>query len=113
MKFIFPRSSSGRNHHRRTPSTSSASGFPTGGSQVGGRGVEEETWGLEYHHVATPSRKYSRQSSYTSPASIVDLERPQTLEIPLTPRTPLRSSLRKNSSYTNRYAMGGGGSSGK
>ena len=83
---------------------------------MGYRGVEDDTsWGLEYHSVAaTPSRKYSRQGSYTtSPASIADLERPQTLEIPLTPRTPLRSSLRKNSGYSNRYTMGGGGSSGK
>ena len=28
-----------------------------------------------------------------------EVERPQTLEIPLTPRTPMRSSLKKNSSY--------------
>ena len=41
-----------------------------------------------------------------------DLERPQTLELPLTPRTPLRSSLRKNSASYNRYAMGGGSSGG-
>ena len=81
---------------------------------MGYRGVEDDSWGLEYHSVATPSRKYSRQGSYTtSPASLADLERPQTLEIPLTPRTPLRSSLRKNSGYSNRYTMGGGGSSGK
>ena len=86
---------------------------------MGYRGPEEDNLGYvpsgphsDYHHVATPTRKYSRQnSSYTSPVSLVDLERPQTLEIPLTPRTPLRSSLRKNSSYSNRYAMGGGGGS--
>ena len=28
-----------------------------------------------------------------------EVERPQTLELPLTPRTPMRSSLKKNSSY--------------
>ena len=42
----------------------------------------------------------------------MDLERPQTLELPLTPRTPLRSSLRKNSASYNRYHMGGGSSGG-
>ena len=124
FKPIFFRSSSSRNHHRRTPSNSSTSAFPPG--SVHNPGYEEHNLGYvvpgggvvvphsDYHHVAaTPTRKYSRQnSSYTSPVSLVDLERPQTLEIPLTPRTPLRSSLRKNSSYSNRYAMGGGGSSG-
>ena len=50
-------------------------------------------------------RKFSRQSSYTSPTSL-DLERPQTLELPMTPRTPLRSSLRKNSASAYRYVGG-------
>lgn len=37
-------------------------------------------------------RRLSRQGSYGH-----DVERPQTLELPLTPRTPLRSSLKKAS----------------
>ena len=92
-----------------------ASGVPHGGN--GGYPVNED---LTQWHPTTPGgttiadypRKYSRQSSYNSPTSM-DLERPQTLELPMTPRTPLRSSLRKNYSYSNhRYGAGGGSSGG-
>lgn len=61
--------------------------------------------------TAAPSRRLSRQGSYTSPASL-DLERPQTLELPLTPRTNIRSSLRKNSTYSTGGGRYGGSSGG-
>ena len=97
--------SSGRSHHRRTPSNSSNT--PTYRNTQHPDAAPEEHWNTSDHHYP---RKFSRQSSYTSPMQ--DLERPQTLELPLTPRTPLRSSLRKNSASYNRYAMGGGSSGG-
>ena len=87
---------SGSSGHRRTASNSSAHRF--GG---GGYGVQ-----------AAP-RKLSRQNSYTGsagqpqqpppPTSQPEMERPQTLELPLTPRTPARSSLKKTSSYSSPY----------
>ena len=43
-------------------------------------------------------RRISRQSSYTGMPA--EMERPQTLELPLTPRTPMRSSL-KNMAYSS------------
>ena len=115
------RSSTGKSHHRRTPSNSSATtGYPPGGSR-GVNSLPPDPSAVEGTDLWTPAsgthdgghypRKYSRQSSYTAPTSL-DLERPQTLELPMTPRTPLRSSLRKNSSYTHRYNVGGGSSGG-
>lgn len=55
-------------------------------------------------------RRISRQSSYTGmPAP--EVERPQTLELPLTPRTPMRSSLKTYATHsggaTTRGSSGG------
>ena len=57
-------------------------------------------------------RRISRQSSYTGMP--VEMERPQTLELPLTPRTPMRSSLKNMAAYgshpggaTTRGSSGG------
>ncbi len=113
----------GGGHHRRTPSNSSTSGYyRTTPSEVA-TSEDYSSWGppasSDYTSPSsatiTPVRRISRQNSYNAPTSTTtDLERPQTLELPLTPRTPLRSSLRKNSSYTatNRYPVVGGSSGG-
>ena len=45
------------------------------------------------------SPHYHPQQQVILGINTVEVERPQTLEIPLTPRTPMRSSLKKNSSY--------------
>ena len=100
--------------HRRTSSNSSNSTFtPAPPVEYAVNQEDLIQWGPGSISAGPEySRKYSRQSSYNSPTSL-DLERPQTLELPMTPRTPLRSSLRKNSNYSNhRYANMGGGSSG-
>ncbi len=116
--------------HRRTPSNSSTSAsyqFPRRGSQ------DDEYWinpppvppqivgsASEYDTTGMRVRRLSRQSSYTGvvPGAAMEVERPQTLELPLTPRTPMRSSLR-NANYSNisgagpsRSAQGGSSSNG-
>jgi len=48
-----------------------------------------------------PPRRLSRQGSFCN-------ERPQTLELPLTPRTPLRSSLRMGHGRASPWSSGGG-----
>ena len=48
------------------------------------------------YYPQQPVRRLSRQNSYTSQPN-PEVERPQTLELPLTPRTPVRSSLKKTS----------------
>jgi len=71
--------------HRRTPSGSST----TFQYDVDRSGPSSS----EYSERPPPlaPRRLSRQGSYSN-----EVERPQTLEIPLTPRTPLRSSLKKS-----------------
>lgn len=71
--------------HRRTPSGSSQT-FPYDMERSGPSSSE-------YSERPPPlaPRRLSRQGSYNN-----EVERPQTLEIPLTPRTPLRSSLKKS-----------------
>ena len=113
--------SSGRSFgHRRTPSGSSAAyrlvgGNPTSNSQEGNDGDMDYYSGLGGspsdcsigQAPLTPSSRRSRShhsQHYQSQQPITmgigpEVERPQTLEIPLTPRTPMRSSLKKNSSY--------------
>lgn len=102
---------SASSHHRRSSSNSSNTAFNYNNSDVwstpaAAMGAPSPGSGNNADHYSS-SRKFSRQSSHTSPTSM-DLERPQTLELPMTPRTPLRSSLRKNSTYS-RYVPGGGG----
>ena len=110
--------------HRRTPSNSSATaGYPY--SATSRRGShEDEYWvnpatvqvSADYDSTGMRVRRLSRQSSYTG-APAVEVERPQTLELPLTPRTPMRSSL-KNVSYVShsggqsRGVQGGSSSNG-
>ena len=62
--------------------------------------------GYEGASSVTPSKKrLSRQNSYGS-ATVDLLERPQTLELPVTPRTPVRSGLKKHSSGSTSAAYG-------
>ncbi|XP_059086639.1 mitogen-activated protein kinase kinase kinase 9-like isoform X3 [Tigriopus californicus] len=75
------------------------------------------------HSAAPPTRRLSRQNSYGSSCGIMpsEMERPQTLELPMTPRTPLRSSLKKtgysyqtpgSTSSGRNWSSGGGGGGG-
>ena len=114
--------SSGRSYgHRRTPSGSSAAAYrlvggnTTNNSQDGNEGDVDYYSGLGgspsdcsiNQTPLTPSSRRSRghhSQHYQSQQPVTmgigpEVERPQTLEIPLTPRTPMRSSLKKNSSY--------------
>merc|ERR1719206_1611842 len=81
--------------HRRTPSGSSQT-FPS--YDLTDRSGPSSS---EYSERPPPlaPRRLSRQGSYNN-----EVERPQTLEIPLTPRTPLRSSLKK-SNYNSQPAQ--------
>jgi len=82
--------------HRRTPSGSSQ----TFSYDMDRSGPSSS----EYSERPPPlaPRRLSRQGSYNN-----EVERPQTLEIPLTPRTPLRSSLKKsNYNYQAGPTMG-------
>jgi len=84
--------------HRRTPSGSSQT-FPS--YDLTDRSGPSSS---EYSERPPPlaPRRLSRQGSYNN-----EVERPQTLEIPLTPRTPLRSSLKKsNYNYQPAQSMG-------
>ena len=87
--------------HRRTPSGSSATYRDQyGGEAGGGSGPSSAEFSCEGEGVGRAGpplvpRRLSRQGSYGS-----EMERPQTLELgggggQLTPRTPLRSSLKK------------------
>ncbi len=90
-----------------------------GGSHMGGGRPRDLSWTKSNPVTASDRsptdvmpqaapRKLSRQGSYgkaglgpaatiVAAASMADMERPQTLELPITPRTPVRSSLKKNS----------------
>ena len=114
--------SSGRSFgHRRTPSGSSSATFRLVGGNPTSNSQEAIDGDIDYYSALggssgecsigqaplTPSSRRSRShhnQHYQSqqPVSMgigPEVERPQTLELPLTPRTPMRSSLKKNSSY--------------
>lgn len=81
--------------HRRTPS---------GSSQTFSYDMERSgPSSSEYCDRGPPlaPRRLSRQGSYNN-----EVERPQTLEIPQTPRTPLRSSLKKSNYNYQASNMG-------
>jgi len=74
----------------------------SGSSSTGGGG---DTSLPPYLPSAAP-RKLSQHNTYAKTAaanSAAEVERPQTLELPMTPRTPARSSLRKTSSYGQHH----------
>jgi len=76
--------------HRRTPSGSSVQPHSQYDLDRSGAGQSPADC-LDSRPPPLAPRRLSRQGSYCS-----EVERPQTLELPLTPRTPLRSSLRKD-----------------
>ena len=80
--------------HRRTPSGNS---MPYSQYDMERSGPSPADF-METRPPPLAPRRLSRQGSYCS-----EVERPQTLELPLTPRTPLRSSLRKDR-YTPQAA---------
>ena len=112
--------SSGRSFgHRRTPSGSSSStyrlvtGNPANSFQDGAAadidyylGGSPSDCSISQAPLTPSSRRSRAQHSqhYQAPQPVImgiggEVERPHTLELPLTPRTPVRSSLKKNSSY--------------
>ena len=124
----FPdRYSSGRSsgRHKRTPSGSSSYLISAGNNQDNNGGEDYEYWTAAggtspptYQNTGRSSSSSRRQHVQTTTSSSSEIERPNTLELPLTPRTPLRSSLKKNSSYpvyqnvtnsTNRWSQSGAG----
>ena len=114
--------SSGRSFgHRRTPSGSSSATYRLASGNITSISQEGTDGDMDFYSnlggspsdislgqaPLTPSsrraqRLHSQQYQAQQPVSMnigVEVERPQTLELPLTPRTPMRSSLKKNSSY--------------
>lgn len=75
--------------HRRTPSGSSAP-YPQYDMDRSVSGPSSADF-IDTRPPPLAPRRLSRQGSFCN-----EVERPQTLELPLTPRTPLRSSLRKD-----------------
>ena len=114
--------SSGRSFgHRRTPSGSSSTNYRLGPGNITGSSQDGSAVDIDYYSniggspsdssinlaPLTPSSRRARGpvgQHYHSQQPVIlgigaEVERPQTLELPLTPRTPMRSSLKKNSSY--------------
>ena len=105
------RYSSGRSsgRHKRTPS---------GSAFVFNQESNEDFWQSSPPSYSMPvTGRSTRRQPQPPSMSSNEIERPNTLELPLTPRTPLRSSLKKNSSYpvyqnvnpSNRWSGAGGG----